>query len=114
MKKNYETFLSGKDALSLEQCLIQKFMEIDEYISQIKKNQENVEMLVDEKQYAYSKIGLMHYDAFGEDVRGKLSFCMAILNESPIVLFRHHTKLFPGHASSSTPVLHQKTHHLPF
>lgn len=81
MKKNYETFLSGKDALSLEQCLIQKFMEIDEYISQIKKNQENVEMLVDEKQYAYSKIGLMHYDAFGEDVRGKLSFCMAILND---------------------------------
>lgn len=81
MKKNYETFLSGKDALSLEECLIQKFMEIDESIHQIKKNKEDIEILIDEKQYAYSKIGLIHYDAFGEDVKGKLSFSMAIVND---------------------------------
>lgn len=81
MKKNYETFLSGKDALSLEECLIQKFMEIDDNIHQIKKNREDIEMLVEEKQYAYSKIGLIHYDAFGEEVKGKLSFSMAILND---------------------------------
>lgn len=81
MKKNYETFLSGKDALSLEECLIQKFMEIDANINQIKKNREDIELLMEEKQYAYSKIGLVHYDAFGENVKGKLSFSMAILND---------------------------------
>ena len=81
MKKNYEIFLSGKDALSLEDCLIQKFMEIDDNIHQIQKNRENIELLIEEKQYAYSKIGLIHYDAFGEEVKGKLSFSMAILND---------------------------------
>ena len=60
--KKYRIFMRGKDAVSLEKAFSQKFLEVDKIIE-------------------LNKIHANEYDAF-PDVGGRLSFALAMLDES--------------------------------
>ncbi len=79
--KRYRIFMRGKDAVSLEKAFAQKFLEVDRLI-EISKNQSlEIQRLKDVLARSTNKIGIVKYDAF-PDVGGRLSFALAMLDES--------------------------------
>ena len=80
LTRNYTDFMRGKDAESMEEAILRKFAEIDELEEKDKKKQQKIEELYEKLKGAYQKIGIVKYDAF-QEMGGKLSFSIAILNE---------------------------------
>ena len=79
--KRYRIFMKGKDAVSLEKAFAQKFLEVDRLMD-ISRNQANdIAKLKETLSKTPNKIGIVKYDAF-PDVGGKLSFALAMLDES--------------------------------
>lgn len=79
--KRYRIFMRGKDAVSLEKAFAQKFLEVDR-LTEICKNQANeIGRMKEILSRTANKIGIVKYDAF-PDVGGKLSFALAMLDES--------------------------------
>lgn len=79
--KRYRIFMRGKDAISLEKAFSQKFLEVDR-LMEINKIQANeINRIKDILSRTTNKIGIVKYDAF-PDVGGKLSFALAMLDES--------------------------------
>ena len=79
--KRYRIFMRGKDAVSLEKAFTQKFLEVDR-LMEINKIQANeINRIKDILSRTTNKIGIVKYDAF-PDVGGKLSFALAMLDES--------------------------------
>ncbi len=79
--KRYRIFMRGKDAVSLEKAFSQKFLEVDR-LMEINKIQANeINRIKDILSRTTNKIGIVKYDAF-PDVGGKLSFALAMLDES--------------------------------
>lgn len=79
--KKYRIFMRGKDAVSLEKAFTQKFLEVDK-LMEINKIQANeISRIKDILSRTTNKIGIVKYDAF-PDVGGKLSFALAMLDES--------------------------------
>ena len=79
--KRYRIFMRGKDAVSLEKSFAQKFLEVDK-LMEISKNQAmEIGKLKEILSKTTNKIGIVKYDAF-PDVGGKLSFALAMLDES--------------------------------
>ncbi len=79
--KRYRIFMRGKDAVSLEKAFAQKFLEVDK-LMEISKNQAmEISKIKDVLSRTTNKIGIVKYDAF-PDVGGKLSFALAMLDES--------------------------------
>lgn len=79
--KRYRIFMRGKDAVSLEKAFTQKFLEVDK-LMEINKIQANeINRIKDILSRTTNKIGIVKYDAF-PDVGGKLSFALAMLDES--------------------------------
>ena len=79
--KRYRIFMRGKDAVSLEKAFTQKFLEVDK-LMEINKIQANeISRIKDILSRTTNKIGIVKYDAF-PDVGGKLSFALAMLDES--------------------------------
>ena len=74
LRKKYEAFMMGKDAKSLEETLVTRLSQVDKLISANEANEDNMK-------FTFQKIGLVKYDAFNE-MGGKLSFSLAMLNES--------------------------------
>lgn len=81
LKKKYKIFMSGKDAKSLEDTLMQRLNQVDDLIASNATNEKNINKLFDNMKTTFQKIGLVKYDAFHE-MGGKLSFSLAILNET--------------------------------
>lgn len=81
LKKKYAAFMSGKNAKSLEETLITRLDQVDKLLSANQKNEKNIEKLFADMKFTFQKIGLVKYDAFNE-MGGKLSFSLALLNES--------------------------------
>lgn len=80
-QKRYRIFMRGKDAVSLEKAFAQKFLEVDR-LSEVTKNQYiELNKIKDILAKTTNKIGIVKYDAF-PDVGGKLSFALAMLDES--------------------------------
>ena len=80
LKKNYRIFMSGKDAKTLEDTLIQRLDQVDSLLESNEENDSNIKVLSKNMQRTYQKMGLIKYDAFHE-MGGKLSFSLAMLNE---------------------------------
>lgn len=80
LKKNYNIFMSGKNAKSLEETLIRRLDQIDELIAANSTNEKNIQKLFHNMKITFQKIGLVKYDAFNE-MGGKLSFSLALLTE---------------------------------
>lgn len=79
LKKNYRIFMSGKDAKTLEDTLIQRLDQVDSMLESNEENDRNIKVLSKNMQCTYQKMGLIKYDAFHE-MGGKLSFSLAMLD----------------------------------
>lgn len=79
LKKNYRIFMSGKDAKTLEDTLIQRLDQVDSLLESSEENDRNIKVLSKNMQCTYQKMGLIKYDAFHE-MGGKLSFSLAMLD----------------------------------
>ena len=73
--------MRGKDAVSLEKAFAQKFLEVDRLVEVTKNQSIEINRLKDILSKTTNKIGIVKYDAF-PDVGGKLSFALAMLDES--------------------------------
>ena len=79
--KRYRIFMRGKDAVSLEKAFAQKFLEVDRLMEMSKIQANEISKLKEVLSRTTNKIGIVKYDAF-PDVGGKLSFALAMLDES--------------------------------
>ena len=79
--KRYRIFMRGKDAVSMEKAFAQKFLEVDKLMELSKNQALEIGRIKDVLTRTTNKIGIVKYDAF-PDVGGKLSFALAMLDES--------------------------------
>lgn len=77
----YRIFMKGKDAMSLEKAFTARFMELDKLDEVGRKNADDIRKLREVQGRTANKIGIVKYDAF-PDVGGRLSFALAMLDES--------------------------------
>ena len=80
LKKKYTIFMRGKSAKNLEKTLIERLEQLDVLIAANATNEKNIKQIFDTLQFTVQKIGLVKYDAL-EQMGGKLSFSLAVLNE---------------------------------
>ena len=73
--------MTGKDAKDLESTLIKRLEQVDKLVKANDSNEENIKKLSHDMKFAFQKVGLVKYNAFSE-MGGKLSFTLALLNES--------------------------------
>ena len=71
--------MSGKDAKTLEDTLMQRLDQVDSLLESNEENDSNIKVLSKNMQRTYQKMGLIKYDAFHE-MGGKLSFSLAMLD----------------------------------
>ncbi len=81
LKKKYHIFMSGKNAKSLEATLIKRLDQVDDLIASNANNEKNIKKIFNNMKFTFQKVGLVKYNAFHE-MGGKLSFSLALLNES--------------------------------
>lgn len=81
LKKKYEKFMLGSDAESMEKEIMDLFEDIKVLKESSKENQEQIVDLYRKHRHAYQKVGIVNYDAFSQ-MGGKLSFCLALLDEN--------------------------------
>ena len=80
LKKKYKKFMGGKDVKSLENKL-ETIIEDNKYIIELSnENKKNIREINKEMEFSFNKVGIVKYDAFNQ-MGGKLSFCLALLNE---------------------------------
>lgn len=81
LTKKYKKFMSGKNAKNLEQDII-GLHEDNKFIkTSVEKNKNDIQILYKKFEGAFQKIGIVKYDAFNQ-MGGKLSFCLALLDEN--------------------------------
>ena len=81
LKKDYDVFMSGNDAKSLEDSLIARLTQVDDLLKENDQNHQSIDAMFIKQKSAFCKHGMLKYDAFDE-MGGKLSFVLAILNEN--------------------------------
>ena len=80
LKKKYKKFMGGKDVKSLEDKL-KTIVEDNKYIIELStENKKNIKEINKEMEFSFNKVSIVKYDAFNQ-MGGKLSFCLALLNE---------------------------------
>lgn len=81
LKKKYNSFMTGKNAKSLEDTLIKRLEQVDILLAANESNETKIHRLTENMKYTFQKVGMVKYDAFHE-MGGKLSFSLALLNET--------------------------------
>lgn len=81
LKKKYKKFMTGKNAKSLENEIIALFEDNKFIKTSIEKNKKDIRALYKSMESTFQKIGIVKYDAFNQ-MGGKLSFCLALLDEN--------------------------------
>lgn len=81
LKKKYKKFMSGKNAKSLENEIVGLFEDNKFIKTSVEKNKKDIRILFKNMESTFQKIGIIKYDAFNQ-MGGKLSFCLALLDES--------------------------------
>ena len=80
LSKKYKKFMQGNTARSLEDDIVRLY-EDSKYVKlSSEKNRKDIAALVEQVSHAYQRAGLVKYDAFNQ-MGGKLSFCLALLDE---------------------------------
>ena len=79
--KRYRIFMKGRDAASLEKAFAQKFLEVDKLTEMANVQANEIRRIKEIMSRTANKIGIVKYDAF-PDVGGRLSFALAMLDES--------------------------------
>lgn len=81
LNKKYKKFMTGKSAKSLENEIIGVFEDNKFLRSSIEKNKKDIRTLYKNMESTFQKLGIIKYDAFNQ-MGGKLSFCIALLDEN--------------------------------
>ena len=81
LKKTYKKFMQGKNAKSLEKEIMGLFEDNKFMKSSIESNKKDIRILYKKFETTFQKIGIIKYDAFNQ-MGGKLSFCLALLDEN--------------------------------
>ena len=81
MKRSYQVFMTGKDAKSLEDTLVERLEQVNMLMESNDRNHQNIDAMFLKQKTCFCKHGMLKYDAF-EELGGKLSFVLAILNEN--------------------------------
>lgn len=81
LKKRYQIFMTGKDAKNLEEVLIERLNQVDGLLKANEENEKSIKKICEGMKFSFQKVGLVKYNAFNE-MGGKLSFSLALLNES--------------------------------
>ena len=85
-KRRYNMFMKVADGQSLERVFSQKLKEVDRLSRVNEHSLEEVRGLKDMLSKSLTKYGIVKYDAF-DDVGGKLSFAIALLDKNNTGLF---------------------------
>lgn len=81
LKKKYHKFMTGKAAKSLENEIAALFEDNKFIKSSVEKNKKDIRNLYKRLESTFQKVGIIKYDAFNQ-MGGKLSFCLALLDEN--------------------------------
>lgn len=81
IKTSYDVFMSGRDAVSMEEAIMNLFDDISMLKSVSDKNRKDIGLIIDDLKETYQRVGIVKYDAFKE-MGGKLSFSIALLNDN--------------------------------
>ena len=93
MERKYRRFMRGQEGISLEKHFTREFDRLDDLTEKLRIHKGEIAMLRQKERQNFTKYGIVKYDAF-EDVGGKLSFVLALLNDEDtgIVLNAIHSK----------------------
>ena len=80
MRKNYASFMRGKNGMNMEESILTKFEEIDKYIHITDENAKDIKEIYRRIGKHYQKAGIVKYDAFLE-MGGNLSFALTLLDQ---------------------------------
>ena len=89
----YKSFMKGADGISLEKEIKSKMNKLEKSASSVTAYREALEAIEEVQKTTVHKYGMVKYDAF-DDVGGKLSFVLAMLddNNTGFVLNAVHSK----------------------
>ena len=93
LNQKYRSFMKGKDAQSLEKLFHQRFKEIDKLNKQNELTKKNLADLKKIQGMTLNKYGIVKYDAF-DDVGGKMSFALAMLDKENAIHSRDNCFLY--------------------
>jgi len=80
MRKNYASFMRGKNGMNMEESILSKFEEIDKCIHITDENAKDIKEIYSRIGKHYQKVGIVKYDAFLE-MGGNLSFALTLLDQ---------------------------------
>ena len=80
LQRQYRSFMKGMDGASLEQTFRKKFSQISNLVNVQEQQESDLDLLHIVQDKSLTKYGIVKYDAF-EDVGGKLSFALALLDK---------------------------------
>ena len=80
LERKYKMFMKGSDAQSLEKVFVRKFAQIDRLYEAKEDHEHDISFIKHHLESMFSKYGVEKYDAF-DDVGGKLSFALALLDQ---------------------------------
>lgn len=81
LKRKYKKFMQGKNAKSLESEIVALFDDNKFIKNAVDKNKKDINTLYHKLESTFQKVGIIKYDAFNQ-MGGKLSFCLALLDEN--------------------------------
>ena len=80
LERRYKIFMKGSDAQSLEKVFVRKFAQIDRLYEAKEDHDHDILFLKKNREKMFNKYGVEKYAAF-DDVGGKLSFALALLDK---------------------------------
>lgn len=81
LERKYRLFMKGTDGHSVEKALSSRVRDIDKLLADNDRNRADLNSVMKVDHNSLKKYGIVKYDAF-EDVGGKMSFALAMLDES--------------------------------
>lgn len=93
LKKNYVSFMRGKNGETLEDSILEKFSDVKSIAEMADKNRQDIRELNKKMETNYQKAGIVKYDAFNE-MGGKLSFAVTLLdgNNNGFIINSMHSR----------------------
>ena len=80
LRKRYQIFMTGSDAKSLEESIVNLFMDNKAIKEKVVANRKDIKAIYRQLAKAFQRIGLVKYDAY-QQMGGMLSFALAMLDE---------------------------------
>ena len=93
LKSSYNSFMKGKDGRTLEDCIFERFDELEDLTELALKNRAEIKKINEDMLSNFQKVGILKYDAFHE-MGGKLSFVLTLLdgNNSGYIINSMHSR----------------------